>query len=280
MGGTYLTGCIGLGNHRRFRGKRWRREEDVSLAAAYAAVASAGVKEGPSFWDAVRNQVQSSRSVRALRNRWVYMNQEVRAFVQCLERIEAPGACDLDGVVNKAMIDFRESKFRDFEFFSCWEIVKKCHEIRTGEGGGQVEETQEDEKIGALSAQRTAETVEAIEQEDQNIQAAGVVPASEVNTVAPLQEKVETKTKTPGSPKKTAIVAQDLAIMQQQLVSEMRRKNDLQEDELAFKLFSERRESDESQQFFKLLKRKKLLLLKIEVEELEQGQQRQRQRRE
>ncbi|CAI5724987.1 unnamed protein product [Peronospora effusa] len=67
--------------------------------------------------------------------------------------------------------------------------------------------------------------------------------------------------------------------VQQQLVNEMRRKNDLQEDELALKLFSEGRESNESQQFFKLLKRKKLLLLEKEVEELEVAQQHLRQRR-
>ena len=71
-------------------------------------------------------------------------------------------------------------------------------------------------------------------------------------------------------------MTEDLTSVQQQLVSEMRRKNDLQEDELALKLFGEGHESDESQRFFKLLKRKKLLLLEKEVDELERGQQRQR----
>ncbi|CAI5746631.1 unnamed protein product [Peronospora destructor] len=258
------------------RGKKWRRDEDVSLATAYAAVASSGVKDGPFFWDVVRSRVQSARSVRALRNRWVLMSHEVKVFVQYLNRIEAQGASEEVAAVERAMSNFRETKGRDFEFISCWDIVRKCHETRRG--GGEAEETEEEveegDESGASTAQiAAADTAEVAEYEVQTPIGAAVADEKEERT------KAGTKTKRSASPRTTLPATDDLMFVQQQLVSEMRRKNDLQEDELALKLFGEGRESNESQHFFKLLKRKKLLLLEKEVEELEIAQQRLRQRR-
>uniref|UniRef100_M4BQH0 Myb-like domain-containing protein n=1 Tax=Hyaloperonospora arabidopsidis (strain Emoy2) TaxID=559515 RepID=M4BQH0_HYAAE len=276
------------------RGKKWRRDEDVELAAAYTAVASAGVKEGPSFWDAVRSRVQSARSVRALRNRWVLMVQEVKAFVECLNRLEAEGASIQDVALERAMSDFRAIKGRDFEFLSCWEIVRKSVEVRRG-GDEEVQEGVGETRCVLY----TAAAVEANPVEAAAVVSELVPPSRAViECEAPVQAvagavKKESPTvmKAAGSGLKTkggasatgldvATTDDNLNFVQQQLVSEMRRKNDLQEDELALKLFSEGHESDESQQFFKLLKRKKLLLLEKEVDELERGQQRQRQRTE
>ncbi|CAH0522609.1 unnamed protein product [Peronospora belbahrii] len=261
------------------RGKKWRHDEDMSLAAAYAGVASEGVKEGPFFWDSVRSRVQSMRSVRALRNRWVLMSHEVKVFVQYLDRIEAQGVSDKMAAVERAMSNFRETQGRGFEFVSCWEIVQKCHEIRRGGGGsgGQAEETEEEEEMEVPQVDTLAvETAENAECEEQHEADVGVPTEKEENAKSATNSSIPNRAE---SPRVTPASMDDLTFVQQQLASEMRRKNDLQEDELALKLFSEGRESDESQRFFKLLKRKKLLLLEKEVDALELAQHRPRQRR-
>ncbi|CAI5718027.1 unnamed protein product [Hyaloperonospora brassicae] len=284
------------------RGKKWRRDEDVSLAAAYAAVAAAGVKEGPSFWDAVRSRVQSARSVRALRNRWVFMVQEVKAFVACLDRLEAEGGGREEVALERAMSDFRATRGRDFEFLNCWDLVRSCCEGRVvGGRGGEAAKAEAgiDEArgvdyvearangVGATAAAACADAAPAVAlaapsramiEYEAPPQTTGVVVVAtkKETTTRPTKAAVGLKTKSAARARTAAATTEDLTSVQQQLVSEMRRKNDLQEDELALKLFGEGHESDESQQFFKLLKRKKLLLLEKEVDELERGQQRQR----
>ena len=288
------------------RGKKWRRDEDVSLAAAYAAVAAAGVKEGPSFWDAVRSRVQSARSVRALRNRWVFMVQEVKAFVACLERLEAEGGGREEVALERAMSDCRATRGRDFEFLNCYGLVRSCCEGRVAGGtGGEAAKTEakdDDEaraveyagaranEVGAAATCATATcAASALEvpsramvefegpPQGTGTGAVGAVgAATKKEATRPTKAAVGLKTKSAASARTSGAMTEDLTSVQQQLVSEMRRKNDLQEDELALKLFGEGHESDESQRFFKLLKRKKLLLLEKEVDELERGQQRQR----
>ncbi|OWZ10722.1 NAM-like protein [Phytophthora megakarya] len=237
------------------RGKKWSGVEDQALAAAYVALTSGGLKTGITFWERVRERFKDTRSIRALQNRWVLVSEEVKEFARlCVDLDEQE---DEEKTLETAMDVFQARKGRMFEFLSCWRILRFCP------------------KFGGTEEDRDREVATLVELEVES-------PAAE--ELAPMPPPVDTKKENLARPatgeSSKPSVEDELPspFAQQQLTSELRRKNDLQEDELAVKLFGETPESDDSQRFFNLLKRKKLLLLEQEVDELEQAQHMRRQR--
>ncbi|KAG2759863.1 hypothetical protein PC129_g7349 [Phytophthora cactorum] len=239
-------------------GKRWKEVEDEALAATYVALTSAGVRSGALFWESVRDRIKGVRSARAQQNRWLLISQDVKVFVGCLRGIKTEEMGE-EEAVERARNAFRERMDREFEFLGCWRIVRNCPKIG---GRSQVEAAAKCEVPHPVSA------------------ATEPPPPAVASTASPtVASAVAEETAEHNESGTTATTTLDLEFVHHQLTSEMRRKNDLQEDELAMKLFAEARESEDSQRFFKLLKRKKLLQLEQQVDELEQAQQRRRQRR-
>ncbi|POM78249.1 Glutathione S-transferase T3-like [Phytophthora palmivora] len=244
------------------RGKKWSSLEDQELAAAYAALTSAGLKTGNTFWERVHARFHETRSIRALQNRWVFISEEVKEFVNCLDLDES----EEEEVVDRAMELFRERKSREFEFLHCWRILQHCPKF-----GGDTSDLEMATKVESMAFE--AEIPAPSEPTEVQPESKTLNPSVEVQSEAKTKEAgLQTTTVTEESLKPLATATQ------QQLTSELRRKNDLQEDELAMKLFGETPESAQSQRYFELLKRKKVLLLEQEVDELEQAQQKRRQR--
>ncbi|ETP07779.1 hypothetical protein F441_16109 [Phytophthora nicotianae CJ01A1] len=256
-------------------GKKWRVAEDEAVAAAYVALTATGGRNGAPLWEAVRDRIGGVRSARAQQNRWILISQDIKVFMRFLTEVEDEEMGE-EETVERARDVFRERMGREFEFLSCWRIVKDCSKFG---GQGQAETTTKHEVQPPVPAATEPPRV-ASEPSPPYAEVEPPSPAAVATTASPTVA-------TPGSEESTeqnengatATTALDLEFVHQQLAIEMRRKNDLQEDELAMKLFAEARESEDSQRFFKLLKRKKLLQLEQQVDELEQAQQRRRQRK-
>ncbi|KAG3074001.1 hypothetical protein PI124_g9156 [Phytophthora idaei] len=256
-------------------GKRWKEAEDEALAATYVALTSAGVRSGASFWESVRDRIKGVRSARAQQNRWLLISQDVKVFVGCLRGIKTEEMGE-EEAVERAKNAFRERMDREFEFLGCWRIVRNSPKIG---GRGQVEAAAKCEVPHPVSAATEPPARAAMNPPPPHV-ATEPPPPAVASTASPtVASAVAEETAKHNESGTTATTTLDLEFVHHQLTSEMRRKNDLQEDELAMKLFAEARESEDSQRFFKLLKRKKLLQLEQQVDELEQAQQRRRQRR-
>ncbi|KAG6613740.1 Glutathione S-transferase T3-like [Phytophthora cinnamomi] len=95
-----------------------------------AATASTRTAVGLTKWEAVRDQLQSSRSARALQDRWILIAKDVAAFVECVAGEEDEG----EEAVARALGAFAEATDRDFEFLGCWRRVKHCAKFKTLQG--------------------------------------------------------------------------------------------------------------------------------------------------
>ncbi|EGZ04855.1 hypothetical protein PHYSODRAFT_342935 [Phytophthora sojae] len=283
-------------------GPKWRRDEDEALAAAYAAEVETARTEGSAtLWDAVHDQLKTARSARALQNRWFIIAKDVATFVECLagEAGEEEEE-ESEAAIERALATFREVTDRDFEFLGCWRCARNCPKFSSTQQQQQQQQQQQGQRRSvwtAVQAERTASSSRAAaaptETQQQTRVAttnlrAGATATTGV-TIAPTTARATTTTTAAvrearevvalrPTPSLAPSLSMDLVLMQQQqqLASELKRKNDLQEDEMAMRLFGEERQSEESIRFFTLLKRKKLLLLEREVDELERAQQRRR----
>ncbi|KAE9339990.1 hypothetical protein PR003_g10731 [Phytophthora rubi] len=247
-------------------GPKWRSDEDESLAASYAvAAATRRTVGGPTIWKEVRDRFNGPRGARALRNRWMIITKDVATFAECLAS-EGEEAGEV--AIERALETFREATDRDFEFLSCWRRVRNCPKFQKQQQGERQSGTavQVDQQAPAVTA---ADTATATSTATATVSATTTADTASVTAAAALETKAAALKPAPS-------LTTDVALLQRYLASEMRRKNDLQEDEIAMRLFGETRQSEESQRFFSLLKRKKLLLLEREVDELERSQQRRR----
>ncbi|RLN02203.1 hypothetical protein BBJ28_00011317 [Nothophytophthora sp. Chile5] len=263
------------------RGRKWRPREDEALARAYAATAATPEVRGPAFWSALRARIEDARTTRALKNRWAVIAHDVAAFVDCVARarLERGGgeaaAADERVVRGAALALFREATGAAFEFESCWLLLRHCPKFQGGEAAKRKRPREgADDAMAAIQQAATAEeSAAAAVEPEASASSAATAAAAAQRTAAAGREEARPAEGNAASAEADATATS--ARLQQLLAEEMRRKNELQEDQLALQLFAATPESAESRRFFALLKRKKLLLLERQVDELEQQQRRQ-----
>lgn len=261
-------------------GKKWKEIEDKALASAYAELTCAGIKSGVTFWKAVRDRIKGVRSARSQQNRWTLIAQDIKIFIDCLET-GAGGEEVGNEALEKAKCKFRVQEGRDFEFVDCWRLVRNCPKFSPVKAVPMCETPALSGPLSAATEtkSRVFAATRSFPESNRAPKATTELPHILTTTSSAAATGHDKNTEMRNASKTIALPKLESTFVHHQLTSEMRRKNDLQEDELAMKLFGEPRESKEAQSFFNLLKRKKLLQLEQDVYELEQAQQRRRQRR-
>ncbi|KUF95003.1 Long chain acyl-CoA synthetase 7 [Phytophthora nicotianae] len=224
------------------RGRKWETLQDEALVRAYLDLSQNAIQgaeqKAASFWDSILNRFNNAtkpkkeevRTAQALRNRWSSISHDVAKFVGCYSVIKARNESgkSADDVMKDTRLLFREQQGSEFSFESCWLILQKCPKfmdgIRTrgsGSNAGVAGEVEKERPTGRKKAKTDL--------------------AAEIEDSKKLKQLVDDNKE-----RNSVIFAQ------------MKRKNDLIEEQLTMDLFKTDPNSEESKTFFSFMRKKRL----------------------